>query len=118
MDSPCRVGRRLKKFQIRKKPRGVKFGSTKSNNMGGWSSVQEQRDYLAPRIRRWYPGFVTGGERYRQLLHQCANKSTIVLDAGAGDGGYVHELKGRVAKIIGVLKQEQSMEINAKVKDI
>ncbi len=85
--------------------------------MGGWSSVQEQRAYLAPRIQRWYPNFVTGGEQYRRLLLQHATSSTIVLDAGAGDGGYIGELRGRVKKIIGVDVHESLLSRNSSVDE-
>lgn len=85
--------------------------------MGGWSSVQEQRAYLAPRIRRWYPGFVTGGERYCQALLQTVTPDIVVLDAGAGDGGYIHLLKGRIKKIIGVDTHQELLAKNSSVDE-
>lgn len=85
--------------------------------MGGWSSVQEQRDYLAPRIRRWYPVFVTGGQWYARWLLAHARPEMVVLDAGAGDGGYIHLLKGRVQKIIGVDTHQELISKNSCVDD-
>lgn len=85
--------------------------------MSGWSSVDEQRAFLAPRIRRWYPKFITGGQYYARWLLANAKPDLIVLDAGAGDGGYIHLLKGRVKKIIGLDQHAGLLEKNTIVDE-
>lgn len=64
-------------------------------------SLEEQRAYLAPRITRWYPSFVTGGTLYTNLLAQLLNPSSVVLDAGCGAGGLIGIFSGKVARLIG-----------------
>lgn len=85
--------------------------------MAGWRSVDEQRAYLAPLIQRWYPRFVTGGQLYARALLTLSRPEMRVLDAGAGTGGYIHLLKGRVKTIIGVDEHAESLQKNTTVDE-
>lgn len=83
----------------------------------GWRSVDEQREYLAPRLLRWYPTFTTGGQKFENLLVNHAGHELVVLDAGAGDSGYIRVLKGRVKKIIGVDQNQALLDANTVVDE-
>lgn len=67
-----------------------------------FSSIEAQRAFLAPRLRRWYPSFKTGGDIFRESIQRSTSPDSIVLDAGCGRGGIIDTFHGKVQKIVGV----------------
>lgn len=67
-----------------------------------FESVEEQRAYLAPRLRRLFPRFRTGGHIYVELLRRWIRPGATVLDAGCGSGGLIAEVRPQIGRLIGV----------------
>lgn len=68
----------------------------------GFSSVDEQRAYLGPRLKHYHPRFRTGGQLYVEAISSHLNPGATVVDLGCGHGGLIEQLRPRISQLIGI----------------